>query len=724
MQKSESLIKITGKVLYIKYHNEDNGYTVFCVEKDAYEAVNVVGYCYGIQQGDYIAVYGRWIKDEKYGDQLRMDHYEPKAPTNLNRLAEYIGNGMFEGIGKELALRIVKKFGQDTMDILENHPERMSEISGIGKKRAASIAASMKENLDDKRMMMYMSNAGIPPVKADKIKKIYGQGLYNVLQQNPYQLIGIDNIGFKTADKIAKACGVPANSKYRVRSGIQYALKIAFDKGHICYPKELLISEALGILGMDIDDQDLVVTNLFALKEAKEIDLIPREGDGELIDMVYDHNNYQKEKEIAERLAKLAERNFHYKIQIKDDTLDETQLNAVKAALENGLMVLTGGPGCGKTTTLKKIIECFERCHLSTALAAPTGRAAKRMEESTGRFASTIHRLINMYQSDDEDISYDAIIIDESSMLDMPLLYNLLDTIDDTTRLVLVGDKNQLPSVGPGSILKDIIDSGICPVHELTKVYRQAAESDIIANSNHILKNEPLEFHNKDFFFINADSQKDVLNKVLYFATNHTSKSFLTYMKAKEAQVLTPFHGHELGTDALNEALRKRLNPQGSLFMGFRVGDKVLQTRNNYELIRTFKNGNKSEGVMNGDVGRIKRKIEDKEKRSHLIIEFEDGSTVDYNASDCEDLTLAYAMTVHKSQGSEYPVVIIPVFDYYVPLTTRNLIYTAITRAKKGVLLIGRWDKLMSMVANTFVTKRYTGLTVELREAAQYINAA
>ena len=233
-----------------------------------------------------------------------------------------------------------------------------------------------------------------------------------------------------------------------------------------------------------------------------------------------------------------------------------------------------------------------------------------------------------------------------------------------------------------------------------------------------------MEFHNKDFFFINADSQKDVLNKVLYFATNHTSKSFLAYMKAKEAQVLTPFHGHELGTDALNEALRKRLNPHGSLFMGFRVGDKVLQTRNNYRLIRTSKNGNESEGVMNGDVGRIKRKIKDKEKRSHLIVEFEDGSTVDYNASDCEDLTLAYAMTVHKSQGSEYPVVIIPVFDYYVPLTTRNLIYTAITRAKKGVLLIGRWDKLMSMVANTFVTKRYTGLTVELREAAQYINAA
>ncbi len=713
---------ICGTVKRIKYRNEENGYSIFHFTLDndtLFPDVQIVtGTYFKLDENEYLKIHGDYVINPKYGKQFSTDHYESCLPSRTDMLEKYLGMGMIKGIGAVRAKNIIERFGEDTMDVLENHPERLAEVNGIGKRLAELIGKRMKEKGEMQEILFKLGNYGITPALGIKIYRKYRGSTFHVIQTNPYKMIeDVRGIGFETADKIALSNGVHKESPYRIQSGITYALEKGCAFGNVYMPKDILIKEA----GKNLDIREESVK-----KQLCEM-IIHRNIIEEDSDRIYTKDLFFAEKNAAEDMQRIARNKKKRKV--SEDImkklggkLDEVQMSAVRTAARSNFMVLTGGPGVGKTTTTNLIIKYFEKEKKKVLLAAPTGRAAKRMKEATGKEAKTIHRLLEVTggeggvkfeRNKENPLNADVIIIDETSMMDIQLARALFEAIPTGAQVILVGDRNQLPSVGPGNVLADIIASGICPVVELKKIYRQAEGSHIISNAHCILNQQQLYLTNrsKDFFFKECDEPEKIREMLLHYVAD----SLPAFTGEKDIQVLAPVRGRYLGVNELNISLQERLNPAHNNKLqvkGFRVGDKVIQIVNDYN--RERQKGNKKEkGVFNGDTGRVSRIDPENE---YVYVTFEDGWISRYEFDELDNLNLAYALTIHKSQGSEYPVVVMPVYDYIPMLTTMNLLYTGVTRAKKCILLIGSKKKMYQIIKNINATKRYTTLDKRLRK--------
>ena len=732
---------IKGYVEHIVYRNEDNGYTVFNLNNDDGDLTCVGNFNY-LTEGELVEVQGEYTLHSVYGTQLKVSSYEIKAPEDLLSIERYLGSGAIKGLGVSLAGRIVKKFKEDTFRIIEEEPERLAEVRGISERMAREIAIQVEEKKGMREAMLYLQKYGISTTLAAKIYQYYGLNLRRVLEENPYQMADhIQGIGFKTADEIAKKAGIHSNSDFRIRSGIFYTLQQSVADGHVYLTKEMLLGRASELLEVEIVDMEKYLMDL-----AMEKKIILKEGEDGL--RVYASHFYYLELNTAKMLHDL---NLEYDEadvvierrlgQIEANTgmeLDERQRMAVKAAVQHGIMLLTGGPGTGKTTTINAMIHYFQSENLELRLAAPTGRAAKRMTEATGYEAQTIHRLLEVSgnpedetakngfsRNEENPLEADVIIIDEMSMVDLPLMHALLCAVMPGTRLILVGDCNQLPSVGSGSILKDLIDSACFPMVMLTKIFRQAKESDIVVNAHKINRGEPVVLDNKsrDFFFLKRQDANVIISVLLTLIQKKLPK----YVDARpyDIQVLTPMRKGLLGVERLNNILQEYLNPparsKAEKEYGdhkFRVGDKVMQIKNNYQLEWeiTTKYGltvDKGTGIFNGDMGII---TEINTYTETLEVEYDEKRRVKYPFDLLEELELAYAITIHKSQGSEYPAVVIPLLTGPRQLFHRNLLYTAITRARKCVTLVGSDTTFQEMIQNTNEQNRNTSLDERIRE--------
>ena len=733
--------KVTGYVGHIVYRNDENGYTVFHLENDDGE-VTCVGNFNFINEGEMLELTGEYVNHNVYGTQLKVSSYVVKEPEDLVSIERYLGSGAIKGVGTALAGRIVKKFREDTFRIIEEEPERLAEIKGISERKAREIAEQVEGEKDMRKAMIYLQKYGISTKLAAKIYKYYGMRVYNVLEESPYQLAdNIDGVGFKTADEIASRIGIHTDSDYRIKSGLFYTLQQAVGEGHIYLPQEALLRRARELLGVEIHDIEKHVMDLCIDKKT-----VMKECDGEI--RIYPAHYYYLELNTAKMLhdldidCEMPEDMMERRLKKIEDAeqieLDEMQHRAVIESIKHGLLVLTGGPGTGKTTTINTMIRFFESEGMSLLLAAPTGRAAKRMTEATGYEAQTIHRLleVNVNPEDKEaaggfmrnrqnPLEADVIIIDEMSMVDLTLMHALLSAVVPGTRLVLVGDVDQLPSVGPGSVLRDIISSGCFPVVTLTRIFRQAGESDIVVNAHKINAGEPVILDNKsrDFFFLRRQDADTIIGVVIMLIQKKLPK----YVGALpgEIQVMTPTRKGLLGVERLNTILQRYLNPEdekkaekeinGRLF---REGDKVMQIKNNYQLEWevTTKFGlavDKGMGVFNGDMGVI---TEINQYTETIEVEFDEARKVKYGFDMTEELELAYAITVHKSQGSEYPAVIIPLLPGPRLLYNRNLLYTAVTRAKKCLTIVGSDAVFQEMIQNKNKQARYTSLSERIRE--------
>ena len=737
---------VKGYVEHIVFRNEENGYTVFHLTNDDGE-VTCVGNLHYISEGELVEVQGEYTMHSMYGMQLKISSYEVKDPEDLLSIEKYLGSGAIKGVGAALAGRIVKKFREDTFRIMEEEPERLAEIKGISEKKAREIAVQVEEKKDMRKAMIYLQKYGITTTLAAKIYQYYGQNVYKVLEENPYQMADhIQGIGFKTADEIAMHIGLHTYSDFRIRSGILYTLQQSLTEGHIYLIREVLLHQAAELLEIEITNMEKYLMDL-----AMEKKIVLKEGaDGV---RVYTSHFYYAELRTAKMLHDLQ---LHYEeadivmekriSEIEKRTgmeLDEMQRLAIKTAVQNGVMILTGGPGTGKTTTINSMIQYFESEHMDFLLAAPTGRAAKRMAEATGYEAQTIHRLLevsgnpedensrNGFQRNEENpLETDVIIIDEMSMVDLPLMQSLLKAIMPGTRLILVGDGNQLPSVGPGSILKDMIKSECIPIVKLTKIFRQAQESDIVMNAHKINRGDSVILDNKskDFFFLKRQDPNVIISVVLTLIQKKMPK----YVNATpyDIQVLTPMRKGLLGVERLNTILQQYLNPPAPGKMEkeyggkiFRVGDKVMQIKNNYQLEWeiTTKYGlvvDKGMGIFNGDMGII---TEINTYTETVEVEFDEKRRVKYSYELLEELEHAYAITIHKSQGSEYPAVVIPLLSGPRQLFNRNLLYTAITRAKSCVTIVGSDVTFQQMIDNVNEQNRNTSLDERIREIWQII---
>ena len=740
--------KIEGYVEHIVYRNDENGYTVLNLSAGK-EEITCVGSFQSIHEGEYLTAEGQYTVHTTYGRQFQADRYEIQLPKNGAALERYLGSGAVKGIGAALASRIVQRFGEDTLRIMEEEPERLAEIKGISERKAREIGEQMIENSQMQNAMIFLAQYGISLTLGIKIYNQYQDMLYQVLRENPYKLAeDIQGVGFKIADEIAGRAGIRADSEYRIRSGLFYTLSRAGAEGHLYLPREELLERAAALLGLDTGILDKHLTDLsidrkIVLKEQKK-------GDGESNVIVYSSQSYFLELNTARMLQELnivcesggdaVEKRIAALEATDGISLDEKQKAAVAAAVRNGLMILTGGPGTGKTTTINTMIRYFEAEDMEIALAAPTGRAAKRMTEATGYEASTIHRLLELsgvVEEASEDVRFernadhpleaDVIIIDEMSMVDIYLMHALLSAVVPGTRLILVGDMNQLPSVGPGSVLRDIIRSEAFPVVELTHIFRQASESDIVVNAHRIHAGLPvaLDNHSRDFFFLRRTDIPVIQKVVLTLVSQKLSR----YVDARpqDIQVLCPMRKGPLGVENLNLILQKYLNPpspekaEQAVGSGvFRVGDKVMQIRNDYQLEWEIRGkygiaAQKGLGVFNGDLGVITSINSFGEL---LTVEYEEGRFVDYTFKQLDELELAYATTIHKAQGSEYPAVVIPLLGGPRMLMTRNLLYTAVTRARKCVVLTGSAETFQAMIENQTEENRYTTLDQRIREAA------
>ena len=708
--------ELQGTVTQVVYRSEETGYSVFRLQfekKNFIYTISAVGTFFQLDKNEFIKLWGEFKENKKYGRQFAVDHYESSFPANLNALETYLAKGVIKGIGPVLAKRIVREFGMDTISILKEHPDRLKEVPGIGSGRAERIILSLKEHGSIAETFLQLAKMGITATVGNKIFQTYKENTLHVLQTNPYEVIEkVRGVGFLTIDRIGLMNGIPENSPFRISSGLVYTMRQAMSAGNICYPLEKMSGQAGKLLGLpDGKVRDVL--------EKKIMDGTFTEVDRDGSSYVYLSPVFHAEQETAGILKQLsrpvAVQNVSRIIRRVGKGLDETQQSAVVAAVQSGAMVLTGGPGVGKTTTTNKIIQAFDLLKKKVMLAAPTGKAAKRLSESTGRETRTIHRTLGIqpdtggYEyNKDNRLECDVMVIDEVSMVDLQLMHALLQALRDDAQLVLVGDKHQLPSVGAGNVIADIISSGIMPVVELTQIYRQAGGSEIITNAYSLLNHSSFAISNrKDFFFKPAESPEEILDLVLHYAGD----SLPAYTGEKQVQVLTPLRGRMLGTEALNTALQEKLNPGAPLVHGYRVGDKVINIRNNYEMEKV--NGRKREsGVFNGDTGTVAAINEQDE---YITVEFDDGWSADYSFRDLDNLSLSYALTIHKSQGSEYPVVIIPVWDYIPMLTTMSLLYTGITRAKKCILLVGSKAKLIQIARNRRAGERYTGLEDALK---------
>ena len=729
---------LAGYVEHIIYRNADNGYTVLNLVSGEDE-ITCVGIFSAIAEGENIEAQGEYTEHPTYGQQFKVTSFEEKAPEDEEAIERYLGSGAIKGIGLAMAARIVRRFKEDTFRIIEEEPERLAEIKGISNRKAMEIASQVNEKRDLRQAMIFLQQYGITMNLAVKVYQAYGQDVYGIIRENPYRLADdIDGVGFRTADEIAARVGIRMDSDFRVRSGILYTLLQASGEGHTYLPETELTpraSKLLNVTAEQVEKQymDLAIERKIILKQMEDQT------------QIYAASFYYMEANTATMLKRL---NVSYDVsdaeieqQIRGIekksgmTLDEHQVTAVKEAVLNGLLVITGGPGTGKTTTINTIIRYFELEGLEIFLAAPTGRAAKRMSETTGFEARTVHRMLELnggaegsggFERDESNpLEADVIIVDEMSMVDISLMYSLLKAISVGTRLILVGDVNQLPSVGPGSVLRDIIQSHACNVVMLTKIFRQASTSDIIVNAHKINHGEEVILDNKsmDFFFLKRYDADVIINVVLQLIKQKLPK--FVDATPYDIQVLTPMRKGLLGVERLNGILQRYMNPPandkvekeyGSTV--FREGDKVMQTKNNYQLaweIRT-KFGltvDKGLGIFNGDMGII-RQINDFAEQ--MIIEFDEGRMVEYPYKLLDELELAYAITIHKSQGSEYPAVVIPLLGGPMMLMNRNLLYTAVTRARKCVTLVGNEVTFQQMIRNTSQQKRYSGLCDRLKE--------
>ena len=737
---------VTGYIDHIIFRNEDNGYTVMVLKgvKDEDE-LTCVGTFPVITQGASIEAEGSFIQHPVYGKQCQAVRLTEKMPEDAMAMERYLGSGAIKGIGAALAGRIVRHFGSDTLRIVEEEPERLAEIKGISAKKAHEIAIQIAEKSEMRKVMMFLQKYGISLNLGAKIYQKYGDSVYSVLQENPYRLADdISGVGFKIADEIAYRIGIHTDSDYRIKSGLSYTLLQAGGEGHVYLPKEELFKRAEQLLGVDASYMEKHLVDL-----SMERKIIQKEEKGQVL--VYPAQYYYLELNTARMLRELdidcpedEERVERRISQIQKETgtvLDEMQEKAVKEAAGHGLLVLTGGPGTGKTTTINAIIRFFESEGAELRLAAPTGRAAKRMTEATGYEAQTIHRMLELTGMPEDDregqpvhfernaenpLEADVIIIDEMSMVDIHLMHSLLMAVTAGTRLILVGDENQLPSVGPGNVLRDIIRSGQFPVVELTKIFRQASESDIVVNAHKINRGEQVEINNKsrDFFFLKRYDADIIIRVVIALIQEKLPK----YVEAKpfEIQVLTPMRKGLLGVERLNQILQRYLNPpdpskkEKEIGQGlFREGDKVMQIRNNYQLEWEVRGRygipvDKGVGVFNGDTGIIRMINEFAELAE---VEFEDGRYAQYTFKQLDELELAYAVTIHKSQGSEYPAVIIPILSGPRMLMNRNLLYTAVTRARKCVTVVGSEETFREMINNEKQQRRYSSLDRRIQEA-------
>ncbi len=732
---------ITGYVDHIVYRNNENGYTVFNLDHEDGEVTCVGNFNY-INEGEMLELEGEYVNHSIYGSQLRVSSHRVKEPEDLISIERYLGSGAVKGVGAALAGRIVRRFKEDTFRIIEEEPERLAEIKGISERKAREIAIQVEEKKEMRKAMLFLQKYGISTALGVKIYEYYGAKLYQVLEENPYQLAdNIAGVGFKTADEIAARIGIHADSDFRIRSGIFYVLQQAVGEGHIYLPLNVLVRRATQILGVEISDAEKYVMDLCIDRKT-----VMKDENGEI--RIYPAHYYYLELNTAKMLHDLdidcempedmIEKRLK-KVEEKEKiTLDVLQHQAVIESIKHGLLVLTGGPGTGKTTTINTMIQFFESEGMDILLAAPTGRAAKRMTEATGYEAQTIHRLLEVSGNPEEEgnvngflrnrenpLETDVIIIDEMSMVDLPLMHALLSAVVAGTRLILVGDVNQLPSVGAGSVLKDIIASERFPVVTLTRIFRQAGESDIVVNAHKINAGEPVVLDNKsrDFFFLKRDDA-DVVIRVMLTLIQKKLPKYVDALQ-NEIQVMTPTRKGLLGVERLNLILQKYLNPaepgKEEKEIGgriFRVGDKVMQIRNNYQLeweIRT-KYGlvvDKGLGIFNGDMGIV---TEINHYDETLEVEYDEHRKVKYPFDLAEELEHAYAITVHKSQGSEYPAVIIPLLQGPRLLYNRNLLYTAVTRAKKCLTIVGSEQVFQEMIRNKSEQNRYTSLAERICE--------
>lgn len=731
---------IKGYIEKIVYRNAENGYTVMSVNNDG-EDMACVGIFHFIDEGEYIEVRGEYIDHPTYGVQLKVFEYEVVEPEDELAMIRYLGSGAIKGVKESTATKIVNKFKKDTFRIMEEEPERLAEIKGISMKKAMEISAQVEEKKDMRKAMIFLAQYKISMTLAVKIYNYYGPGIYELIKVNPYKLADdIDGIGFKIADEIASSVGISLDSDFRIRSGILYVLQQAATNGFVYLPTEILKNQTKELLNLEDADIDKHLMDLSIDKRVIIKD-----------DEVYASNFYYTELSIARKLIDLDERANYDEKKIREKlnkvqdsegiALDEMQEKAVIEAVKSGLLIITGGPGTGKTTTIKTIIKYFENEGLEIRLAAPTGRAAKRMKEATGCEAQTIHRMLELNGNPENDnkisqferneqnpLDTDLIIIDEVSMVDIFLMQALLKAILPGTRLVLVGDINQLASVGPGNVLKDIINSERFNVVKLEKIFRQAATSDIVINAHKINHGERIDLAKKslDFLFIKRDDADATISAMLTLI----KEKLPGYVNAdiNEIQILTPTRKGLLGVERLNSILQQYLNPKDDNKIEketanciFREGDKVMQIKNDYQIEWEVRGKyqvvtDKGMGVFNGDVGIIRRINTHTE---YLEVEFEENKFVTYTFKQLDELELAYAVTIHKSQGSEYPAVIMPM--YYGPkmLMNRNLLYTAVTRAKKCVCMVGNPEAFIAMEDNDKEQERYSGLKKRIQEISK-----
>ena len=724
------LTDLQGQIERITYSNEENGYTVARVKVyGRRDLVTVVGNLLSPTPGEVIHLKGEWVNNPKYGEQFKVVHYKSLVPASVSGIQKYLGSGLIKGIGPIMAKRIVKKFGEDTLEVIEHAIQKLSEVDGIGEKRIEMIENAWAAQKEIREVMVFLQSHGVSSGYATKIFKQYRDQSIEVVKENPYRLAtDIFGIGFIIADKIAEKLGISKNSELRAEAGILYVLNQLSDDGHVYYPYELLIARCEEILQVD---REIIIKALGTIALDKRIVIEDLNEDSEAFrennKAVYLAKYHFSETSIASKIKTLigapklirridADNAIEWVQQQLSITLAEKQKEAIQSAIENKVMVITGGPGTGKTTIINAVIKIFLRIGVQIFLAAPTGRAAKRMSEVTGHEAKTIHRMLKysikgggFEKNEENPLDCELLIVDEASMIDTILMHHLLKAVPKQATFILVGDVNQLPSVGAGSILNDIINSQAVPVVELNEIFRQAQESLIIVNAHKInngvmpslkTSGEKLE----DFYFIEKEDPEEVLKLIVELTTERIPKRF-NFDPIDEIQILTPMHRGVVGASNLNITLQQVLNPrEDGITRGgrnFRISDKVMQIRNNYD-----------KEVFNGDIGRIQNIDTESQE---VTISF-DGRTLAYDYPDLDEIVLAYAVSVHKSQGSEYPAVVIPILTQHYMLLQRNLIYTGVTRGKKLVVIIGTKKALAIGLKNNKTRKRYTYLKYRLAQ--------
>ncbi|CZR95365.1 MULTISPECIES: ATP-dependent RecD-like DNA helicase [Clostridioides] len=728
--------KLEGMISEIVFKNEDNGYTIAHLVNEKDEIV-IVGCMPTLATGESIEVEGKWVNHKIYGTQFEVNSFMPVTPSSLEGIYVYLSSGMIHGIGEKMAKRIIDKFGVDTLNVIQNSPERLQEVDGIGSKKVKQIVKSYEEDRELRNIIIELSPFGITPNYCLKIYKKYKSSAIEVINKNPYQLAeDIRGIGFKVADSIANKIGIDKNSKDRVCQGILYTLNKSLSNGHTYLPEHILIQDSEKLLELK---GEIIKECIMMLVYNQKIHIEKVNNENLIYLMPY----YLAENGVCSQIVKLSQYEFEdLKIDIDSEInileedkkikLAEKQILAVKESINSGVLIITGGPGTGKTTTINSIIEIFENNGKSVTLAAPTGRAAKRMSETSDKEAKTIHRLLEMGFSTDDDLTFfkdeedpinsDVIIVDEVSMVDIILMYNLLRAIKLGTRVILVGDSDQLPSVGAGNVLKDMIDSNIINVVKLNEIFRQAQESMIIVNAHKINNGEPLYLNTKekDFFFIRKSTNEEILNEIIGLVNERLPK-FYKVDKLKDIQVLSSMRKGELGVTNLNIELQKYLNKKEKFKVEesfskrlFRVGDKVMQVKNNYtKKWETEDQKESGEGIYNGDIGYVYHI--DKDKKTIYVL-FDQTKIVSYLYDELDEIDHSFCTTIHKSQGSEFPVVVLPITWAPPMLLSRNLLYTAVTRAKKLVVLVGDVKYLEYMIKNNRVNQRYSNLGYKLNK--------